>query len=79
VLKNLLLLITKQIFMKKLHLLQCFDVTDAVKDGIEDFNRLSGYSCKSKIISSKHTDKNIKNPFKILWVVILAIIIKYFK
>ena len=37
--------------MKKIHFLQCFDVADAVKDGIEDFNRLSGYAAKkSKII-----------------------------
>jgi hypothetical protein len=65
--------------MKKLHLLQCFDVTDAVKDGIEDFNRLSGYRCKLNVAAARCTDKKLNKPFKILWVAILAMVIKIFK
>jgi len=65
--------------MKKIHFLQCFDVTDAVKDGIEDFNRLSGYNCQKRKPLVKPVVQKIKKPFKILTVTILAIIVKFFK
>jgi hypothetical protein len=64
--------------MRKLHLLQCFDVTDAVKDGIDDFNRLSGYNCPDRKAPTKPVVKKVYKPFKILTVSILAIIVKIF-
>jgi hypothetical protein len=65
--------------MKKIHLLQCFDVTDAVKDGIEDFNRLSGYNCQMRKSEVKPVVQKVNKPFKILLVTVLAIIVKFFK
>lgn len=65
--------------MKKLHLLQSFDVTDAVKDGIDDFNRLSGNACQIKKEVIKPVVEKAYRPFKILSLAILAIIVKFFK
>jgi hypothetical protein len=65
--------------MRKLHLLHCFDVTDAVKDGIDDFNRLSGCKCPVSKAPTKPAVKKVYKPFKILTVSILAIIIKFFR
>lgn len=65
--------------MRKLHLLHCFDVTDAVKDGIDDFNRLSGCNCPVRKAATKPVVQKVYKPFKILTVLILAIIIKIFR
>jgi hypothetical protein len=65
--------------MKKLHLLQCFDVTDAVKDGIEDFNRLSGNPCRIKKEAAKPVVQKFNKPYKILLVAVLATFVKLFK
>jgi len=65
--------------MKKLHLLQCFDVTDAVKDGIEAFNSLSGKAGRIEKEAAKPGVQKFKKPIKILSVAILAIIVKIFK
>lgn len=65
--------------MRKLHLLQCFDVTDAVKDGIAAFNRLSGNACQIQKETTKPVVQKVNKPFKILLLAILAIIVKVFK
>jgi hypothetical protein len=66
--------------MKKLHLLQCFDVTDAVKDGIEDFNRLSGYTAiKRKKVITPFKKSPVKNVFKLMALAIIALIMKVTK
>ncbi len=65
--------------MKKLHFLQCFDVTDAVNDGIEDFNRLSGNPCKTKKEAANQVVQKLNKPSKILLVAVLATFVKLFK
>lgn len=65
--------------MRKLHLLQCFDVTDAVQNGIDDFNRLSGCNCPVSKAATKPVVKKMNKPAKILSVALLSIIIKFFK
>lgn len=65
--------------MKKVNLLQCFDVTDAVQNGIDDFNSLSGYNCPVREAATKPDIKKMYKPVKILSVMLLAIIIKFLK
>jgi hypothetical protein len=65
--------------MKKLHLLQCFDVTDAVQNGIDDFNSLSGYNRQKRKAATKAVIQKMNKPFKILSVTVLTIIVKFFK
>ncbi len=65
--------------MKKLHLLKCFDVTDAVKDGIEAFNNLSGKAGRIEKEAAKPVVKKFNKSGKILSVAIMATILKIFK
>jgi hypothetical protein len=66
--------------MKKLHLLQCFDVTDAVKDGIDDFNKLSGFkSVETKEFICHPKKTPAKNVFKMLTLSIIALAVKIIK
>lgn len=65
--------------MKKLHFLKCFDITEAVKDGIEDFNRLSGNSCTIKKSAGKPIVQKFNKSNKILLVAMLAVFVKIFK
>ena len=58
--------------------LTCYDVDDAIKEGIADFNRLSGYTTKNKepvIINKKKTNIS-KNRFWLLLVSVAAKIIR---
>ena len=65
--------------MKKVNLLQCFDITDAVQNGIDDFNRLSGCNSTPAKAFIKPDIEQMNKSEKILSVMLLAIIIKFFK
>ena len=65
--------------MKKLHLLQCFDVADAVQDGIEDFNRLSGYTPKKKLKIIPIKKPMLKNTFNFISLTIITLFAKIIK
>ncbi len=65
--------------MKKIKLLQCYDVTDAVQDGIEDFNRLSGYSPKIKLKIIPIKKPIVKNVFNFISLTIITLLAKIIK
>ena len=64
--------------MKLKKLLKCYAVDDAIREGIADFHRLSGYTTKDKeptIINKKKTNTS-KNRFFLLLVSFAAKIIR---
>lgn len=65
--------------MKKIKFLQCYDVTDAVQDGIEDFNRLSGYSPKTKLKIKSIKKPIVKNLFNFISLTIITLLAKIIK
>lgn len=65
--------------MKKIHFLQCFDVADAVKDGIEDFNRLSGYASKKGKVIVPVKKTTVKQYLKFLSLAVITLLTKIIK
>ena len=59
--------------MKKIHFLQCFDVADAVKDGIDDFNRLSGYAAKKSKVIVPEKKVSVKLSVKFIWLAVIPL------
>jgi hypothetical protein len=65
--------------MKKIHFLQCFDVADAVKDGIDDFNRLSGYAAKKSKVIVPEKKVRVKLSVKFIWLAVIPLLSRILK